>query len=90
MNNEMSQKLLHVKITKEQYDELLNQARAYLTDELDAEISYFQAKRIVDFFIHKLGPTVYNQAVQDAHQFVQRQLMDLESTLYEPEVLYKP
>ncbi|NJM85016.1 MAG: DUF2164 domain-containing protein [Leptolyngbyaceae cyanobacterium RM2_2_21] len=35
----------------------------------------------------ELGPLVYNQAVQDAHQFMQDKLGDLESTLYEPETL---
>lgn len=90
MNKEVSHKLLHVKIKKDQYDRLLDTTRAFLTDELDVEVSYFNARKIADFFIHELGPTIYNQAIQDAHQFAQHALMDLESTLYEPETPHDP
>ncbi len=33
----------------------------------------------------QLGPPVYNQAIRDAHGFIQDKLIDLEGELYEPE-----
>jgi uncharacterized protein (DUF2164 family) len=35
--------------------------------------------------VKELGPPVYNQAIRDAHAFVQDKLLDLEGEFYEPE-----
>lgn len=44
-----------------------------------------KADLILDFFVRELGPQIYNQAVEDAHAFIQDKLIDLEPTLCVPE-----
>ncbi|NEQ33579.1 MAG: DUF2164 domain-containing protein [Leptolyngbya sp. SIO4C5] len=76
---------VHIKLSQEQQAQLLDAVQAHFATELDEEISYFKAKSLLAFFVAELGPLVYNQAIQDAHQFVQDKLAELEPTLYEPE-----
>ena len=40
---------------------------------------------ILDFFVKQLGPPAYNQAIKDAHAFIEDKLVDLEDEFYEPE-----
>jgi uncharacterized protein (DUF2164 family) len=42
---------------------------------------------VLDFFLERLGPQVYNQGVQDARGFVLRKLDDLDGEVYEQERL---
>jgi uncharacterized protein (DUF2164 family) len=57
----------------------------YFLEHFDEPISTFRAEQLLDFFIEKLGPPVYNQAIRDAHAFIQEKLTDLEGDFYEPE-----
>ena len=66
--------------------QLLAQVRGFSLEEFDEEISMFRAEQLLDFFLEKLGPPVYNQGVQDARRFLQEKLDDLEGDVYEPEV----
>lgn len=54
-------------------------------DEFDRELSAFQARTLIDFFIRHLGAPVYNQGVEDARAFMRSKLEDLEGEIYEPE-----
>ena len=67
---------------------MVRSLQRFFEDELDREISEFQAKRLLDFFVRELGAPVYNQAVQDARAFLQDKLVDLEGEFYEPEEPY--
>ena len=66
-------------------ERLGRQLKALFQNEFDEEISDFRADRILDFFLGTLGPQVYNQAVQDARQFMQTRLDDLDGEVYERE-----
>jgi uncharacterized protein (DUF2164 family) len=54
-------------------------------EEFERELSDFQARRLIDFFVRHLGAPVYNQAIQDARVFLQATLEDLDGEFYEPE-----
>ena len=47
-----------------------------------------QAEQLLEFFVKELGAPVYNQAIRDAHGFIQEKLTDLEGEFYEPEEPY--
>jgi len=51
----------------------------------DRELSGFQAQAIVAHFIKHMNPAVYNQAIQDARQFIHRKLDDLDIKVYAPD-----
>jgi hypothetical protein len=52
----------------------------------DEKISEFRAEQVLEVFLQKLGPAVYNQAVQDARKFMQSRLDDLEGEVYASDV----
>ena len=68
---------------------MVESLQSFFEDELDRDISDFQAERLLDFFVRELGAPVYNQAVQDARAFLQDKLVDLEGEFYEPEEPYR-
>ncbi|MEE8349307.1 MAG: DUF2164 domain-containing protein [Acidobacteriota bacterium] len=55
---------------------------AFYADNLDENLSEYQAQRIVEFFLETLGPVVYNQAIQDARGFMLEKLEDLDAEFY--------
>ena len=76
---------MRIKLSPERLAQLAFEVRRFARGELERELSEFQAERLVDFFVRRLGAPVYNQAIQDARGFLQDKLGDLEGELYEPE-----
>ena len=64
---------------------LISALQTWYEDQLDEPLSEFRAEAILDFFVRELGPPIYNQAIRDAHDFIQDKLIDLEGEFYEPE-----
>ncbi len=80
---------MRIRLSDERRAGMLSSLQRFFEDELDREISQFQAERLLDFFVSELGAPVYNQAVQDARAFLQDKLDDLEGEFYEPEEPYR-
>jgi uncharacterized protein (DUF2164 family) len=76
---------MRIALSEERRDQLVEALQHFHADEFDQELSDFQARRLLDFFIHHLGAPIYNQAIQDARGFLQDKLSDLEGEFYEPE-----
>ena len=76
---------MRVQIDGERREDLLREIGGYFMENFDEEISAFKAEGLLDFFVSQLGPPVYNQAIRDAHAFIQDKLTDLEGDFYEPE-----
>ncbi len=51
-------------------------------DEFDENLSDFRASQILDLVLKVVGPTVYNQAVQDVRAYFQTRLDDLDGDVY--------
>ena len=64
---------------------IIEELQSYYRAEHDELIGDLKAEMLVEFFISKLGPQIYNQAISDAYSFIQDKLIDLESVLYIPE-----
>ena len=79
---------MRIRLSDERRDVMLRSIREFHTEELDRELSQYQAERLLDFFVRELGPPVYNQAIQDARRFLQEKMDDLEGECYEPEKPY--
>ncbi|HEU4431718.1 MAG TPA: DUF2164 domain-containing protein [Myxococcota bacterium] len=78
-------KPMRIKLSLSRREQLVFLTRGFFAEELDREISDYQAERVIDFFIRRLGAPVYNQAIQDARSALQVRLDDLEGEFYEPE-----
>jgi uncharacterized protein (DUF2164 family) len=79
---------MRIRITEDRRERLLCSLERYFADRFDEELSRFKAGQILDFFVRELGAPVYNQAIHDAHAFIQDRLSDLEGEFYEPEDPY--
>ncbi len=76
---------MEIKLKEDRLRTLSEKVQAYFRKEHDESIGELKAELIIGFFIKELGPQIYNQALNDAHAFIQDKLIDLEGTLYVPE-----
>ena len=76
---------MRIRLSDERRADLMRAIQAYVSEQFDEEISEYKAGLLLDFFVARLGPSVYNQAIRDAHGFFQEKLADLEGDFYEPE-----
>jgi uncharacterized protein (DUF2164 family) len=76
---------MRIKLTEERRERIVASLKGFFANELDLEISDFQAGLILDFCVREVGAPVYNQAIQDARRFIQDKLADLEGEFYEPD-----
>jgi uncharacterized protein (DUF2164 family) len=76
---------VRIKLSDEALERLADETCKFVAAEFDSELSDFQSRRLIDFFVQKLGAPVYNQAIQDARQYLQTKLDDLDGEYYEPE-----
>lgn len=76
--------------------ELSKQARAagiasiqrYFEENFSEPIGDLPAGLLLNFFLEEIGPTMYNQAIQDAQARLQRHVSDLNGELYADEFQY--
>jgi len=76
---------MDIKLSEVRKKQIIEEVQSYFNNEHDESIGDLKAEIIVDFFIQKLGPKIYNQAIEEANAFIQEKLIDLESILYIPE-----
>jgi len=76
---------MRIALSEERRAQLVEALQRFETDTFDHELSDFQARQLLDFFVRHLGAPVYNQAIQDARRFLLDKLTDLEGEFYEPE-----
>ena len=69
---------MRIKLSDERRADLVSGLQCHMAKEFEIELSDFQARELLDYFVRHLGPSVYNQAIQDARSFVQEKLTDLE------------
>lgn len=50
--------------------------------EFDEDLSTFRAEAIIDLMLKRLGPAVYNQAVEDVRAHLQGKLDDLSGEVW--------
>lgn len=76
---------MRIELSDERRARLVADIQKLFSDELDDDIGELRAGLVLDFFVKNLGPPVYNQAIRDAHGFIQEKLADLEGDFYEPD-----
>jgi uncharacterized protein (DUF2164 family) len=80
---------MRIRLDGERRDRVLRAMQRFFAEQLDRPVSPFQAEQILDFLVLELGAPVYNQAIRDAHAFIQDKLIDLQGEFYEPEEPYR-
>jgi len=74
-----------IRLSEERRAAILARLKDLYSAEFDEELSGYRADRILDFFLRRLGPSVYNQAIQDARKFMLEKLEDLDIEFHEKE-----
>ena len=70
---------MKIKLTNQLKNQLRQKVIAMFLDDFDEEISDFKADRILEAFIEKLGPEIYNTAIQDMKAYLINQIEDLDA-----------
>ena len=70
---------MDLNLSTEQKEMLRRKVIAMYLDDFDEEISDFKADQILDAFMSKLGPSIYNAAIQDMKQFMVARMEDMEA-----------
>jgi uncharacterized protein (DUF2164 family) len=66
-----------IKLTKERRAEMLNLIKNYFSSEREEEMGDLAAGLFLDFVLEKLGPEIYNQAVDDSYNYLKDSAEDL-------------
>ena len=74
---------MRIHLSDKRKEEILHKLIKMYAQEFDENLSWFRAEQILRFFLKSLGPSVYNQAIQDARGFMMDRLEDLDATFYE-------
>ena len=65
------------KLTKETKQQIIFDIQKYFSDERDEQIGNLSAELLLQFIIEKVGPSIYNQGIHDAHSFVSEKIEEL-------------
>jgi uncharacterized protein (DUF2164 family) len=77
-----------IKLDQDTEQYLLASIKRFFAQELEDDIGDLKARTILDFCIQEISPSVYNQAIADAQQSLERAVSDLSGARYEPEFDY--
>jgi uncharacterized protein (DUF2164 family) len=77
-----------IKLSSESKARFIASIKRYFAESMDDEIGELKASLLLEFFVHEIGPTVYNQAVADVQTRLQEVVMDLDGTCHEPDPGY--
>jgi uncharacterized protein (DUF2164 family) len=64
-------------LSKTTKEEMIGEIQRYFMEERGEELGDLAARLLLDFITEKLGPTFYNQGVQDSYQYMAQKLEDL-------------
>lgn len=77
---------MRIKLSDERKAAITRELMDYFAAEFDEQLSEFRAETIVDFMLHQIGPSQYNQAIADARKYMAEKIDDLDTEFYEPDV----
>ena len=66
-----------IALSTEHQQEALRDIKEYFFEERDEQLSDFQAQNLLDFILNRIGPSIYNQAIADAHAVMSNSVEDL-------------
>ena len=67
---------------------LIESIQRFFGEELSEDIGELKARIVLGFVLKEIGPTIYNQAIDDAQTWLQERSGDLASACWEPEFGY--
>lgn len=77
-------------LDKETRAELIASLKRYADEELELDMGDLKAGLLLDYILEEIGPSVYNEAIQDARAFFFEKVEDLDGSCHRPELPYWP
>ncbi|PLX83323.1 MAG: DUF2164 domain-containing protein [Desulfuromonas sp.] len=68
-------------LDKERSKKTIEKVQIYIKEEFGESIGELRAGFLLEFFLKEIGPSIYNQGVNDSQAFIQDKLIDLEGAL---------
>lgn len=65
------------KLSKEKRDHMISEIKRYFLSEREEDLGDLAAALLLDFFIEKVGPELYNQGVYDSYKYISEKTEDL-------------
>lgn len=65
------------RLSKEKRDEMISAIKHYFLNERDEDLGDLAAGLILEFFLEKLAPEIYNQGIFDSYKFMGDKIEDL-------------
>ncbi|HKL10454.1 MAG TPA: DUF2164 domain-containing protein [Clostridia bacterium] len=56
---------------------MISLIKKYFNEEREEDLGDLGAQLILDFFIEKIAPDIYNQGLEDAHLYISEKLEDM-------------
>ena len=69
---------MRIQLSEERRRGLLRELQAHFLDHHGEEIGELKAGMLLEFFVERLAPPIYNEAIYDARKFIQEKLEELE------------
>jgi uncharacterized protein (DUF2164 family) len=70
-----------ITLSKERRNTMISEIKNYYSNERDEVIGELAAGMLLDFFMDRLAPEIYNQGVYDSHKYMAEAAEDLLSIL---------
>jgi len=77
-----------IELSKTERAEAVASIERYFRENMEEPISGLVAGNLLAFFLEEVGPSIYNQAVQDAQDKLRQRIDDLAYEVSEPEFPY--
>lgn len=79
---------MSVELPKEARQEAIASIERYFQENMEERIGNIAAGALLNFFLEEVGPTIYNRAVADVQENLQRRLGELDLEVHEDEFQY--
>ena len=71
-----------VKISKEEEKLAIEEIILFFEKEREEEIGNIESMMLLEFFMEKIGPSIYNQAIADAQKYMSNKVEDLYGLMF--------
>lgn len=66
-------------LVEEHREVAIDEIKKYFLEERDEDLGDLAASLVLDFFVERIGPLLYNQGLENAQAWFSRRLEDLEA-----------
>jgi len=77
-----------IALSKEKETEVIQSLMSFFRDKLEIGLSEVQARLLLKYILHEIGPFSYNQGVEDARQHLLRVAEDLLGSCFQEPLTY--